>query len=243
MALGKWHVALLGLLDLSAAFDTVNHDVLPKQLKVSFGVCSTPFKWMKSYVVGRTQTVIVNRSKSSMVKLSCCIPQGSLLEPSLFVLYTKDISAIIRPHGLWNHCYANDTKVYFHCKHEEVNSLNLIFSACIDDLCGWIQSNRLKLNADKTECVWVTTRQQQSTFTAFSLTVGWSVIVPSKRARNLGVFFGSKLDLKSHISNICRTCYFQLRQLRTVRRSQQPEILMTLLHALVSCRLDYCNSL
>ena len=104
-------------------------------------------------------------------------------------------------------------------------------------------SNRFKLNADKTEFVWVTTRQQQSKLAALSLTVGGSIIVPAKGARNLGVFFDSKLDLKSHIYNICQTCYFQLRQLQTVRRSLQPKILKTLLHVFVSCWLDYCNSL
>ena len=75
MALCKGHVALLGLLDLSAAFHTVDHDVLVKRIEVPFGVCCTPLKWMKSCVVGRTQTVIVNRSKSSMVKLSSGIPK------------------------------------------------------------------------------------------------------------------------------------------------------------------------
>ena len=96
MNLGKGHVTFLGLLDLSAAFDTIDHDVLLKRLEVSFGVWYTS----QMNVVGHTQTVIVNRSKSSMVKLSCGIPQGSVLGPLLFVLYTKDISAIIRHHGL-----------------------------------------------------------------------------------------------------------------------------------------------
>ena len=94
-----------------------------------------------------------------------------------------------------------------------------------------------------TECIWVTTTQRQSTFTAPSLRVGGSPIVTNKVGRNLGVYFYFKLDLKPYISNICRTCYFQLRQLRTVRQSQQPEIQRTLLHAVVSCRLDYCNTL
>ena len=75
MDLSKGHDALHGLLDLSAAFDSVDHDVLLKRLEVSFGVCGTHLKWMKSNVVCRTQTVIVNRSKSSMVKFSCGIPQ------------------------------------------------------------------------------------------------------------------------------------------------------------------------
>ena len=69
MALGKGYVALLGLLDLSTAFDTVYHNVLLKRLEVSFGVCGTPLKWMKSYVVGRTQTVIVNRSVDGQAQL------------------------------------------------------------------------------------------------------------------------------------------------------------------------------
>ena len=103
--------------------------------------------------------------------------------------------------------------------------LTLKFSACIDDLWGWMQSNRLKLNADKTECVWVTTRQQRWTFAASNLIIEGSIIVPIKGARNLVVFFDSKLDLQ------------------TVRRSLQPEMLKTLLHDFVSCRLDYCNSL
>ena len=74
----------------------IDHDVLLKRLEVSFGVCGTPLKWMKSYVVGRTQTVIVKRSKSSVVKLSCGIPQGSVLGSLLFILYIKDISSIIQ---------------------------------------------------------------------------------------------------------------------------------------------------
>ena len=89
----------------------------------------------------------------------------------------------------------------------------------------------------------MTTRQRQSTFAAPNMTVGGSIIVSTKGTRNLGVFFHSKLDLKLHISNICWKCYFQLRQLRTVCRSLQPDILKTLLHLFVPCRFDYCNSL
>ena len=88
---------------------------------------------MKSYVADGTQTVLDNQSKLLMIKLSCGIPQRLVLGPLLFVLYTKEISAIIRCHGLWSYRYANDMQVYFYCKPEEV------------------QSNRPKLNADKTE--------------------------------------------------------------------------------------------
>ena len=80
------------------------------------------------------------------------------------------------------------------------------FSACIDDPCGWMQCNRLKLNVDKAECVWVTTRQRQSTFTAPKLTFGETNILPTKGARNLGVFFWqqarSEVAYFQHLSNM-----------------------------------------
>ena len=84
-------------------------------------------------------------------------------------------------------------------------------------------------------------KQQQKTLLAPALHVGGATIKPTSGARNLGVFFDSHLDLKQHFSNICWSCYFQLRQLHVVRRLLSPGVLLTLLHSFVSCRLDYCN--
>ena len=101
-------------------------------------------------LISGIQTIVINRSRSLAVKLSCGVPQGSVLGPILFILYTKDISAIIKHHGPWSYCYANDTHVYFYCISDEVDSLAQKFVACSDKLCAWMWSNRLKLNADKT---------------------------------------------------------------------------------------------
>ena len=100
LALAHGHVALLGLLDLSAAFDTVDHDVLLKRLEISYGVTGVPLQWLKSYLAGRVQTIAINRSRLSAVKLSFSVPQGSVLSSILNVLYTKDVTAIIKRHGL-----------------------------------------------------------------------------------------------------------------------------------------------
>ena len=150
-ALAHGHVALLGLLDLSIAFDTVDHDVLLKRLEISDVVMCVPLQCLKSYLAGWVQTIVINRCRSSAVKFSYGVPQGSLLCPILFVLYTKDVSAIIRHHGLLSHCDADDTQVYFYCKPDEVDSLAKKCAACSDELCTWMRSNRLKLNANKTE--------------------------------------------------------------------------------------------
>ena len=89
----------------------------------------------------------------------------------------------------------------------------------------------------------VVRKQHRKTLPAPVLHIGGATIQPTGGARNCSVYFGSHLGLKKHISNACRSCNFQLRQLRVVRRSLPPGIIRTLLHSFVSCRLDYCNSL
>ena len=110
---------------------------------------------------------------------------------------------------------------------------------CEKTKCMWF----IYMNCEKTKCMWLCTKQRQKTLSARAIHVGGATIQPTSGARNLGVFFNSHLDLKQHISNVCRLCYFQLRQLRVVRRSLPPGVLLTLLHSFVSCCLDYCNSL
>ena len=109
--------------------------------------------------------------------------------------------------------------------------------------CAWLRSNRLKLNADKTERILMITKQRRSTFTVPNLTVEGSIIVYQWRTQRRCLFWLQSGFKYQHISHICWTCYFRQRQLRTVRCSLPPYILKTLLHAFVSCRLDYCNSL
>ena len=243
LALGKGHVALLGLPDLSAEFDTVEHEILLKRLESSCGMTEVPLNWLRSYITEREQSVNVCSAKSAKVQLNCGVPQGSVLGPLLFVLYTKDVIDIIKGHGLINHCYADDAQLYFYCSPEELDALASAFGICTEELCAWMRSTRLKLNCEKTECIWLCTKQRRKTLSAPALHVGDAAIQLISGVRNPGVFFDSHLDLKQHISNICRSCYFQLRQLRVVRRSLPPRVLRILLHSFVSCCQDYCNSL
>ena len=79
----------------------------------------------------------------------------------------------------------DDTQLYFSCKLKDVDTLVSAFIACTDELSGWMKSNRLKLNCDKTECIWITTAQRQRTFVASTVTVGGASVCPSSGARNL----------------------------------------------------------
>ena len=147
---------LLGILDLSTSFYTVDQDVLLKRLKISYGVTRAPFQWLNSYLAGRVQITVINRSRSLAIKLSCGVPQGSVLGLILFVIYTKTSVQLL---SVMISEASGDTQVYFYCKPNEVDSLARKFAVCSDKLCTWMRSNRLKLNADKTECIWVTMRQ------------------------------------------------------------------------------------
>jgi len=111
-AIDNFNLSLLALLDLSSAFDTVDHKILLRRLEVSHGVQGTALSWFTSYFNGRTWFIRCRASRSNPALLGCGVPQGSVLWPILFVLYTADLVRLIENFGLHPHLYVNDTQVY-----------------------------------------------------------------------------------------------------------------------------------
>ena len=111
-ALDKWEVVCLVLLDLSAAFNTVNHTILLNHLAENFGVTSTGLAWIISYFTGQTQGVVVGNAKSQPISLSSGVPQGSALGPIMFTIYIWPLGSICRKHGITYHLYADDQQIY-----------------------------------------------------------------------------------------------------------------------------------
>ena len=105
----KKQVVCLVLLDLSAAFDTVNHEILLYRLEHRFGVKQQALSWFKSYLSDRQQSVVVNGTQSDSFAMSCGIPQGSVLGPVLFTLDTASFYDVLRNLGVEFHLYADDT--------------------------------------------------------------------------------------------------------------------------------------
>ena len=107
------------------------------------GVTGCALKWFRSYLCGRTQYVHRGLTKSSIVRLLCGVPQGSVLGPILFVLFTADLVRLIEEHGLKAHPYADDTQVIGTCPSRDVSTLQSRLSTCLDDVALWMQSNRI----------------------------------------------------------------------------------------------------
>src|SRR5664279_3839710 len=106
-------ISLLCLLDLSAAFDTVDHEILIDRLRKSYGIEGTVLSWIESFISCRTQYVAIDGQQSAKCAVSCGVPQGSVLGPVLFLLYTAEVLLIAKRHGLEGHSYADDTQTVF----------------------------------------------------------------------------------------------------------------------------------
>jgi len=140
---------MLVLLDLSAAFDTVDHGILLERLQVTFGVGNSALAWFRSYLAGRRQHVVCGGKRSALTDVICGVPQGSVLGSIL-----SDLASIIAEHGLSVHQYADDSQIYGSCQSDATASLSNTVSQCVDSTSNWMRSNRLQLNADKTEAMW-----------------------------------------------------------------------------------------
>ena len=148
-------MVFVSLLDCSAAFDLVDHSTLLHWLEHRLRVTGNPLDWFRSYLSERTQFVSTNGSTSPAHQLSCGVPQGSVLGPRLFTIYTQPLGDIIGRHDVNFHLYADDTQLYLACKHAACPQIHcetlLKLEACIAETWQWMPLNGLKLNDNKTE--------------------------------------------------------------------------------------------
>ena len=239
-------VTLLLSLDLSAAFETVDHDTLLHRLQLTIGVNGKVLSWFSSYLSGRSEQIAINDSVSAEVEVHCGVPQGFCLGQLLFTLYSRKFFEIIKHHFPTVHFYADDTQVFIlFCPNESLNQLIAAESleSCIDYIRAWMLHDNLKLNDEKTELLIIGTPQQLDKGLITHIRVGNANIYPVPVARNLGSWFDANISMTDHISKYCSSSCYYLYNLRQIRKYLSNKSTESLVHAFVLSRLDYCNSL
>jgi len=203
------------LLDLTAAFDTVDHELLISRLERQFRLRGVVLEWFRSYLSDRTFRVVFSGSTSSIIYVVCSVPQGSVLGPLLFIVYTADLAAIAEKHDISLHAFADDMQLYLHCRRTDRASAGARLEQCITDVGRWMCANRLKLNADKTELLWVGSRHSfsQQDCCLPVLQLGSDSIVARDHVRLLGVTLSSDLSFDRHVSIVSASSLYWLRQL------------------------------
>ena len=233
--------SLLILLDLSAAFDTLDIDTLIRRLQWTFGINGLALDWIRSYLTGRLQFVRVGEKRSDKVTCEFGVPQGSVLGPILFTLYVAPVANVIASHGVCHLQYADDTQLYIALKDEDsiVKLQN-----CADDVYNWFAQNGLSLNPEKSEAILLGTgarlRQEQP---ISSISIAGSDVDIRDSVRSLGVTIDSGLTFNQHVDYICKTSAYHIRSLRHIRKFIDTDAAMSVATALVGARVDYCNSL
>ena len=144
--------------------------------------------------------------------------------------------------NLQPHLYADDTQLYGSCRPGDTSSLADRVAICVNLVASWMRSNRLCLNPDKTEVLWVSTTRRQHQLPVSPMLIDGSLVHPVRTVRNLGVHLDSDLVMQSHVAKVVAQCFAALRHLRQISRLLSSETLQTLVVALVISRLDYANS-
>ena len=234
---------MLLLLDLSAAFDTVDHEILLGRLSSRFGIKGNALDWLRSYLTDRTQLVKVDYASSTVRPLHWGVPQGSVLGPMLYLLYTSPLGDIVREHGLSFHFYADDSQLYtsFACNDTpDLMAEKQRLENCVADINLWMTANKLMLNNDKSEFLFLYFRSRHPLMPPPTISVGKEKNRPS---RNLGVIFDDTMSLSPHVNTIVKGAFYHIRNISKIRKYISKSTTEILIHSFVSSKSDFCDSL
>ena len=242
----KNNMVILLMLDLSAAFDTIDQDILLSKLENQFKIGGNALKLLTSYLKNRTYAVHINEKWSDVHDLTYGVPQGSILGPMLFSLYISDIESIALQDGLTPQMYADDTSLYigFQPLTEFSTSARKI-GECLSRIREFMTKNYLKLNVDKTQVIFCGLPRTLSLHQSRTREICDIIEVDEqnvkKSAKSLGAVIDSSLNFDDMIFETCRGAYFKLNKLQNMRDVLPEDLKLTLIKCYVISRIDYCN--
>ena len=232
------------LFDLSAAFDTIDHTIVLSRLDDWFGFTGKALNWFESYFTDRCQSINIGDCSTSKVDLKFGVPQGSVLGPLLFTFYTTPLSSMIFEHAIPHNLYADDSQLYVSFASGDCAATVNGLQSFLASLQLWMSTNKLKLNPDKTEFLLIGNKRQRNKYLIkLPNELLGAKTNAAKSARNLGVIFDKNFTFHSHISVVCNSFFYPMRDLQRIRRHLDLDSAKLIATDVVSSRLDYCNSL
>ena len=238
--------ALLLFLDMSAAFDTVEVTLLRDILQTHIGLEGAALSWFLSYITDRSQQVVIAGEYSREVPLRYGVPQGSVLGPVLFSIYTLPLQVIFERHRVMYHKYADDTTIYTFYNPALPGDLDAAHSrlvACFDEVRAWLLTHRLQLNDAKTEFLCVLSPHHLREHGRDAIRLGDVTIAPADTVRSLGVVLDTHFNMTAQVNAVIRSCSHHIRQIGRIRKYISTEACHSAVQSLVVSRLDYCNAL
>ena len=236
---------VLLLLDLSAAFDTVDHGILLDILFREIGLRGSVLKWFESFLKGRQQAITINGTKSGYRSNQFGVPQGSVLGPVLFNIYVRSLIAFLESHGFSIHGYADDHQIFKAFRIEfQFDALRSSLPKCLELVASWMKKFFLKLNATKSQVIVFTPDSQSSKLLVQRVLLNDGSIIPiSCEAMNLGVLLDSRLSFGPQLDKVISACYRLLRNISSIRKFLSDDDIKSLVHSIVVARIDNCNAL
>ena len=194
--LSERKMVILVQLDLSAAFDTVDHAVLLNLLQHKFGISGIALQWFASYLSSRSFSVKIGSVNGRRVLLIYGVPQGSILGPLLFILYIGDLPVIASKYNISFQSYADDSHLYagFDPLCDYTETMNRV-KECFADIEVWMKSNYLEMNVGKTEVLFIAKPHVHTLFSNMSITLGNECYVSSQNytIKSLGAYFNGAM--------------------------------------------------
>ena len=227
------HVVAVTSIDLSRAFDSVDHGALLTKLEW-YGIDA---RWFESYLGDRRQVV---RGGSLALPLSHGVPQGSLVGPILFSIFTNDLPSYL-PHGRLV-SYADDTQLLDSARPDNLPMLISRQEETLLCVKSYFTSNSLKMNPSKTSLILVGTSQNLKKIPSFSINIAGHILTPSPSVKMLGVTLDQSLSWEEHISSVVKKCNSILVCLYKIRHHLTPEARKLLIQVHVFPHILYCLS-
>ena len=232
------------LLDLSSAFDTVDHEILIQEC-YHLGIRDKALELIKSFLSNRKVKVMVDEKESDTFNIPFGVPQGSILSPTLFCLYIKSLTNLLDALDVKYQFYADDFQIYWSFDPNNLEQLKNKINTIFKHLEVWMSIFKLKLNIGKTKIMMFgpkkTIHNTRATFG--TVKINESTLTLSKEVRNLGVCFDEDLTFQKHITNVVRACNYAIFNIKTLKPVLSFRLLITLMHQEVLSRVDYCNSI